>query len=59
MASLNEKFIQVDKTLDLIKIVKNDLGEEINIHDIDRTHRLGKRKLDNNVLRSIIVTFAR
>ena len=31
----------------IINIVKNDLREEITIHDIDRTHRLGKRKLYN------------
>ena len=41
---------------EIINIVKNDLGEEITIHDIDRTHRLGKRKLDNNVPWPIIVT---
>ena len=35
------------------------MGEEITIHDIDRTHRLGKRKLDNNVPRPIIVKFTR
>ena len=29
----------------IINIVKNDLGEEITIHDIYWTHRLGKRKL--------------
>ena len=44
---------------EIINIVKNDLGEEITIHDIDRTHRLGKRKLDNNVPRPIIVKFTR
>ena len=35
------------------------MGEEITIRDIDRTHCLGKRKLDNNVPRPIIVKFAR
>ena len=35
------------------------MGEEITIHDIDRVHRLGKSKLDNNVPRPIIVKFAR
>ena len=35
------------------------MGEGITIHDIDRTHRLGKRKPDNNVTRPIIVKFAR
>ena len=82
MASLKEKFIEVDKTLDCQKqysrrncliahevddkynedtdqIIMNDLGEEITIHDIDRTHRLGKRKRDNNIPRPIIVKFAR
>ena len=44
-----------DTDQEIINIVKNDLGEEITIHDIDRTHRLGKRKLDNNVPRPIIV----
>ena len=39
--------------------MKNDLEEEITIHDIDRTHRLGKRKLYNNVSRPIIVKFTR
>ena len=38
-----------DTDQEIINIVKNDLGEEITIHDIDRTHHLGKRKLDNNV----------
>ena len=40
---------------EIIKIVKNELGEEITIHDIDRTHHLGKRKLDNNVPRPIVL----
>ena len=40
---------------EVINIVKNDLGEVIANHDIDRTHRLGKRKLDNNIPRPIIV----
>ena len=35
------------------------MGEEITIHYIDRTHCLGKRKLDNNVPRPIIVKFTR
>ena len=35
------------------------MGEEITIHDIDRTHRLGKRKLNNNVPRPITVKFTR
>ena len=48
-----------DTDQEIINIVKNGLGEEIAIHDIDRTHRLGKRKLDNNVSRSIIVKFTR
>ena len=43
----------------IINILKNDLEVEITIHDIGRTHRLGKRKLDNNVLRPIIVKFTR
>ena len=43
----------------IINIVKNDQGEEVTIHDIDRIHRLGKRKLDSNVPRPIIVKFAR
>ena len=38
-----------DTDQEIINIVKNDLGEEITIPDIDRTHHLGKRKLDNNV----------
>ena len=33
----------------IISIMENDVVEEITIHDIDRTHHLGKRKLDNNV----------
>ena len=32
--------------------------EKITIHDIDRTHGLRKRKIDNNVPRPIIVKFA-
>ena len=51
---INEKFEE-----DEADIVKNDLGEETTIHDIDRIHRLGKRKLDNNVSRPIIVKFTR
>ena len=43
----------------IIKIIKNDMGVEITTHDIHRTHRLRKRKLDNNVSRSIIVKFIR
>ena len=48
-----------DTEQEFINIVKNDLEEEITIHDIDRTHRLGKRKLENNVPRPIIVKFTR
>ena len=44
-----EKKNNEDIDQEIINIVKNDLGEEITIHDIDRTHLLGKRKLDNNV----------
>ena len=44
---------------EIINIVKNDLGEEITIHDIDRIHLFGKRKLDNNVPRPITVKFTR
>ena len=43
----------------IINIVKNDLGGEINIYYIDRTHRLGKHKFGNNVPRPVIVKFAR
>ena len=39
--------------------MKNDSGGEITIYDIDRTHRLGKRKFGNNVPRPVIVRFAR
>ena len=35
------------------------MGEEITIHDVYRTHRLGKHKLENNVPKPIIVKFAR
>ena len=48
-----------DKDQEIIDIVKNDLGEEITTHDVDRTHGLGKRKLDNNVTRPIVVKFTR
>ena len=48
-----------DTDQEIINIVKNDLGEEIIIHVIDRTHRLGKRKLDNNAPRLIVVKFTR
>ena len=44
---------------EIINTVKNDLEEEITIHDIDRTHRLGKRKPDNNVPRPINVNFTK
>ena len=43
----------------IINIVKNDLGEKITIHDIDRIHLFGKRKLDNNVPRPITAKFTR
>ena len=47
--------------LTLLPLIKQkyDLGEEITIRDIDRAYRLGKRKLDNNVPRPIIVKFTR
>ena len=48
-----------DTVQEIINIVKNDLGEEINIHNIGRTHRLGKRKPDNSVPQPIIVKFTR
>ena len=48
-----------DTDQEIINIIKNYLAEEITIHDIDRTHRLGKGKLDNNVPRPIIVKFTR
>ena len=35
------------------------MGGEITIHDTDRTHRLGKRKRENNVPKLIIVMFTR
>ena len=35
------------------------MAVEITIHDIHRTHRLGKRELDNNVSRTIIAKFTR
>ena len=38
-------------------IIKNDLGEEITINDINKRNRLGKRRLDNNVPRPIINKF--
>ena len=47
------------KDQEIINIVKNYVGEEITIHYIDKTHRLGKRKLDNNVPRPIIAKFTR
>ena len=46
----------------IINIVKNDLGEEITIHNIYRTHRLGKRKLmfhDPLLLNLQVTTFAK
>ena len=48
-----------DTDQEIINIVKNDLAEEITIHDIDRTHRIGKRKPDNNVRQPIIFKFTR
>ena len=86
MASLKEKFIEFDKTLDcqeqysrrnclllhgvdkkknkdtdqeIINIITNNMEEEITIHDIDRTDRLRKLKLDNNVPQLIIVRFCK
>ena len=47
-----------DMDQEIISIVKNDLGQEITIHDIDRTHCLGKKKPDN-VSQPIIVKFLR
>ena len=58
MHGLEEKNNE-DTDQEIINIIKNDLAEEITIHDIDRTHCLGKRKLDNNVPRPIIVKFTR
>ena len=48
-----------DTDQEIINIVKNHFEEEITIHDIDRTHRLGKRKLDSDIPRPIIVKFTR
>ena len=48
-----------DTDQEIINITKNDLGEEITIHDIDRTHLLGNWKLDNNVTRPVIVKLTR
>ena len=45
---VNEKNNE-DMDRGIISIMENDMAEEITIHDIDRTHHLGKRKLDNNV----------
>ena len=50
----NESTVKKDFSKAIISILIS-----ITIHDIDRTHRLGKRKLDNNVLRPIIVKFTR
>ena len=44
-----EKRNNKDTDQGIINIVINDLGQEITIHGIDRTHCLGKRKLENNV----------
>ena len=48
-----------DTDQEITNIVKNNLEEGITIHDTDKTHRLGKCKLDNNVPRVIIVKFTR
>ena len=53
-----EKKNNEDTDQEIIDIVKNGLGEEITIHDIDRTHHV-KSKLDNNNPRPIIVKFTR
>ena len=53
------KKINEDTDQAVINIVKNDLGEEITIHNIDMTNRFGKRKLGDNVSRPIIVKFGR
>ena len=54
-----EKKNNKDMDQEIINIARNDLGEEITIHDIDRAHHLGRRKLDNNVPRPIIVKCTR
>ena len=41
----------------VIKFIQDDLQEEINIEDLDRTHRIGK--VNNGKFRPIIVKFAR
>ena len=41
----------------VIKFIQDDLQEEINIEDLDRTHRIGK--VNNGKSRPIIVKFAR
>ena len=38
-----------DTDQEITNIVKNNLEEDITIHDTDKTHLLGKCKLDNNV----------
>ena len=41
----------------IINIARNNLGEEITIHDIDRTYCFGKRKRDDNAPRPIKIGF--
>ena len=55
---INEKEKKYENTDNVvIKFIQDDLQEEINIEDLDRTHRIGK--VNNGKSRPIIVKFAR
>ena len=43
----------------VVKLTQDDLGEEIDVADLDRTHRIGNSKNLNGKTRPIIVKFAR
>ena len=43
----------------IIDIIKNNIVGKIIIYNIDKTHRLGKRELDNKVPQPIIVKCAK
>ena len=43
----------------VVKLIEDDLGEEISVIDLNRTHRIGNSKNLNGKTRPIIVKFAR
>ena len=43
----------------ILKVIKEDVGESVDISDIDRSHRIGKFRSENPNPRPVIVKFAR